>query len=160
MKPGGKRVLLFGYGNPGRLDDGLGPALADAVAGWGLPEVTVDCDYQLMVEDSATVAEDDAVIFADASLSGREPFFFERLEAGGGLGFSSHSMEPAAVLALARDLFGAAPVGYALGVRGYEFDAFGERLSGRAQANLQAALRFLEPLLREPRRLDEDIETN
>ena len=160
MKPGGKRVLLFGYGNPGRLDDGLGPALAAEVADWGLPEVTVDCDYQLMVEDSATVAGHESVIFADASLNGREPFFFERLEAGGGLGFSSHSVEPAAVLALARDLFGASPRGYALGVRGYEFDAFGECLSEGAQANLRAALRFLEPLLRELSRLNEGIETN
>ena len=23
------KVLIIGYGNPGRLDDGLGPALAD-----------------------------------------------------------------------------------------------------------------------------------
>ena len=82
MTLGDKRVLLFGYGNPGRLDDGLGPALAQAVAEWELPEVTVDCDYQLMVEDSATVAGHESVIFADASLTGREPFFFERLEAG------------------------------------------------------------------------------
>lgn len=91
---------------------------------------------------------------------GASRFFFERLEARPALSFSSHSVEPAAVLALAHDLFGASPQGYALGVRGYEFNEFGERLSQRAQANLAEALRFLERILRNPALLNGDIETN
>jgi Ni,Fe-hydrogenase maturation factor len=27
-----KGILVIGYGNPGRLDDGLGPHLADAIS--------------------------------------------------------------------------------------------------------------------------------
>ena len=34
-------MLLLGYGNPGRLDDGLGPALAAQVERLALPGVTV-----------------------------------------------------------------------------------------------------------------------
>ena len=34
------RVLVIGYGNPGRWDDGLGPALAAELGGLGLPNVT------------------------------------------------------------------------------------------------------------------------
>ena len=45
------------------------------------------------------------------------------------------------------ELFGAEPEGYALGIRGYEFDAFGETLSAGARENLTAALRFLLPVL-------------
>ena len=48
-----RKVLLIGYGNPGRLDDGLGPALAAAVEKLAIPGVTVDADYQLNVEDAA-----------------------------------------------------------------------------------------------------------
>jgi len=140
---------VIGYGNPGRLDDGLGPALAERLARRRIPGVTVDADYQLTVEDAAAVAAHGAVVFADASVDGAEPFFFRAVEpAGAGPSFSSHSVEPAEVLGMARALFGARTRGYALGIRGYAFDEFGERLSERAEANLAAALRFLAPRLR------------
>ena len=147
---GKNTVLLIGYGNPGRRDDGLGPALAEAVEKLGLPGVTVDSDYQLIVEDAAAAAEHEVVVFADASVDGAEPFSFERLMPGGGeLGFSSHSVEPEGVLALARDLFGATPKAYVLGIRGYEFNEFGEYLSEKAKHNLDCALRFVQALLKE-----------
>lgn len=141
------KVLVIGYGNLGRLDDGLGPLLAMELEKLELPDVTVDADYQLTVEDAAAVAGHDVVIFADASVSGDEPFFFKRIEPVAALSFSSHSVEPAAVLALAAELFKAEPVGYALGIRGYEFNEFGERLSEPAKANLAAALAFVTGLL-------------
>lgn len=145
---GRPRVLLIGYGNPGRLDDGLGPALAEAVGQMGIPGVTVDADYQLNVEDAAAVAEHEHVIFADAAVSGREPFFFRRVEPAAEGGLGSHTLEPGAVLGLARSVFGARTEGWALGIRGYAFDEFGERLSEQALANLAAAAAFIEPLLR------------
>jgi hydrogenase maturation protease len=144
----GCKVLLIGYGNPGRLDDGLGPALAERFERKGLTGVTVDADYQLLVEDAALVAEHDIVIFADAAVDGREPFSFRRIEAAdGGVGFSSHSLQPPAVVALARTVFGASPRAYALGIRGYAFNEFGERLSERARANLDAAETFLDGVI-------------
>jgi hydrogenase maturation protease len=144
----GCKVLLIGYGNPGRLDDGLGPALAARFEQKRRIGVTVDADYQLLVEDAAAVAEYDVVIFADAAVAGREPFSFRRIEpADGGIEFSSHSLEPAAVMALARDMFGSKARAYALGIRGRAFNEFGERLSQEAQANLEAAETFLEGVI-------------
>lgn len=141
------RTLVIGYGNPGRLDDGLGPALAEALENIGLPDVTVDSDYQLTVEDAALVAQHQTVIFADAAVKGREPFFFRRLEPVSALSFSSHSLDPVNVLALAEEMFGARVAGYALGIRGYEFNEFGERLSPQAQQNLALAVSFLSSIL-------------
>ncbi len=143
------KVLLIGYGNPGRLDDGLGPALAEAIEKKRLDGVTVDSDYQLVVEDAAQAAGYDVVVFADAAVKGREPFSFARIEPQGTeLSFSSHSCEPGAVLAMARDMFNGDPRGYALGIRGYEFNEFGERLSPRARENLEAASSFIEGVIR------------
>jgi hydrogenase maturation protease len=144
-------VLLIGYGNPGRRDDGLGPALAAAVEALGIPGVAVESDYQLTVEDAAAVATHRYVVFADAAMRGPEPFAFTALRPEGEMGFSSHSLEPGAVLALARDLFRAETRGFLLGIRGHRFHAFGEGLSDRARENLAAALRFIVPVLREPR---------
>jgi hydrogenase maturation protease len=151
-----RKVLLIGYGNPGRLDDGLGPALAGEVERLGLAgaavdsdyQLTVDSDYQLTVEDAAAVAEHDVVVFADAALDGPAPFSFERIEPKRTVSFSSHSVEPAAVLGLARDLFGARTPGYCLGIRGYEFNEYRERLSERARANLASAVSFIASVLR------------
>jgi len=151
MNPGGARILLIGYGNPGRLDDGLGPALAAAVERLALPGVTVDADYQLTVEHAASVADNDVVVFADADVVGAEPFSLRRIDPDPEpvVSFSSHSAEPHQILALAHRLFGARTRGYVLAIRGYAFDEFGEGLSDGARANLTAALRFIEPHLRE-----------
>lgn len=145
MKEARAGVLLIGYGNPGRMDDGLGPALAEAVEGLALPGVVADADYQLAVEHAEAIAGCDAVIFADAALSGPEPFSFRRIEPAvrRAMSFTSHSLQPEAVLALARDLFGADAEGHLLAVRGYVFNRFGETLSAGARENLNAAVRFL-----------------
>lgn len=138
------RVLIIGYGNPGRLDDGLGPALAEAFSEKALPGVTVDANYLLTVEDASDISEHDVVVFADAAVKGAEPFFFQEVEPKTLLSFSTHHMEPEAVLGMAYDMFGAKTRGYALGIRGYEFDEFGHRFSKGAQRNLAEAIHFLE----------------
>lgn len=135
------RLLFLCYGNPGRLDDGLGAAFAEA---FEAPEgVDVEADYQLAIEDAEALSRYRQVVFVDAAASGAEPFGFDRVDTGGAmLSFSSHSVSPAALLALAHRLFGAETQGYTLAIRGYEFDDFGERLSAGARRNLRAALDF------------------
>jgi hydrogenase maturation protease len=136
-------VLLLGYGNPGRLDDGLGPALAAQVESLALPGVTVQADYQLCLEDSDAAARHDVVIFADAATSGAEPFSFQRVEPASALGFSTHALQPEAVLGFAWQLFGARTAGYTLGIRGYAFNEYGESLTDQGRANLAAAVAFI-----------------
>jgi hydrogenase maturation protease len=137
------QVLLIGFGNPGRQDDGLGPAMAQAIEQKQLPGVTVDSDYQLTVEDAAEVAKYDTVVFADASVNGAEPFWVKRIHAvESGVEFSTHSIDARSVLALAKRLFGAQPKAYLLGIRGYDYNEFGEVLSPRAKANLVQAIDY------------------
>ena len=143
-------ILIIGYGNPGRLDDGLWPALAAAVEAMAIPGVTVESGYQLSVEDAELAARHTVVIFADAAVNGPAPFAFERIApAPPELEFSSHSLSPAGVLALARDLFDARPEGWALGIRGVAFNDFGERFSPAAQQHLAAATTFIGDRLRD-----------
>ncbi len=149
MSENRRRVVLIGFGNPGRLDDGLGPALAALIERMNLPGVTVESDYQLCLEDAETVSRHDVAIFADADTSGPEPFSFRRLEPARSLTFSTHSLRPAAVLGLARQLFDAQTEGYILGIRGYAFNEYMESLSEPARANLTAAAAFLERICRE-----------
>ena len=142
------RVLLLCYGNPGRLDDGLGATFSRKIEKFELPGVMVEADYQLTVEDAAQIAENDVVVFVDAAVNGQEPFSFQRIEPVPTISFTSHSIEPESLLALAKQLFGGETTGYALGIRGYKFNEFGEVLSAKASRNLKAAVTFLEPVLR------------
>ena len=144
-------ILLLGYGNPGRRDDGLGPALAEQIADRGIPGVTVESDYQLQVEDAPLIAEHEVVIFADATVQGPGPFTLRPVEASGEISFSTHSVSPGALLALARDHFQSKAQGWALALHGQDFDGFGEGLSAAAQANLALAVEFLIPRLSESR---------
>jgi hydrogenase maturation protease len=141
------RVLVVGYGNPGRRDDGLGPAAVEGLEDDDLPGVTVDVDYQLTVEHAAMVAAHDVAILVDAAVDGPEPFRFERLEPGPTETFSTHAVEPSAVAGLAVELFGARTEIWVLAIPGRDFEGFEERLSERATRNLAAARAFLRTVL-------------
>ena len=138
----GARTLLIGYGNPGRGDDGLGPAFAQMMADAGLPLLSVEIDYQLTVDHAQLVAQQDLVVFVDAAMGLGKPFRFEVLDAGAPATLGSHSVTPAAVLTLARDLFGHAPAAFLLGIAGSEFSEVKEGLSETARANLRLAADF------------------
>jgi hydrogenase maturation protease len=143
-----KKILVYGYGNPGRRDDGLGPALVERLEVVHLPGVTTDSNYQLQVEDAAAVSQCDAVIFVDAANAGSVPFSFTGLEPSEETAFTTHSVSPASVLALCRDLYGAHPAAYLLAIRGYEWD-MGEGLTHAAKKNLEEALRFIKRTITE-----------
>lgn len=143
------KYLILGYGNPGRCDDGLGPALAGTLEKFKSAHVAVESNYQLQVEDAALIAEHDVVIFADAAIDGAEPFSFTEIipEQNIDLGFTSHSSSPVMLMTLAHSMFGAVTKGYVLGIRGYRFDKFGEELSDKARNNLVAAINFIQDIL-------------
>jgi hydrogenase maturation protease len=132
-------TLLIGYGNPGRGDDGLGPAFARRIAALHLPGLTVEIDYQLTVDHALMLSGADRVVFADAALDAGEPFYFRTLTGAAAAELGSHAVSPDAALALARLLFGAAPQGFVLGLRGASFGAMAEGLSPMAEASLDAA---------------------
>jgi hydrogenase maturation protease len=140
-------VLLIGYGNPGRRDDGLGPALAAAIDQLGFEWVTAESCYQLAVEHAEQVARHDLAIFADAAVAGPEPFRFDRLDGMIDAAFSTHRVAPETILGLAHTVFHAATDGYVLAIRGYDFDGFGEALSAQARDNLATAVEFLRVAL-------------
>lgn len=135
-------VLLIGYGNPGRGDDGLGPAFSEAISTAGLTGLEVETDYQLVAEHALAVTERDLVVFVDAMMGSEEPFRFGKAAAARPEALGSHSLRPETVLALADTLYGGAPEAYVLGISGYEFGEVREGLSDRAAVNLEAAKAF------------------
>jgi hydrogenase maturation protease len=156
--PAGKRakVLVFGIGNPGRRDDGLGPKLVEKIAGAEFPnslDVSGEFRYQLNVEDALTMKDFDVVVFADASRTGEEPVAMSEVGPAAEIAITTHAMSPASVVALCWELYGHAPRSYLLAIRGYDWDV-GEELSSAAERNLEKALDVLGEFIG---RLDESI---
>jgi hydrogenase maturation protease len=139
-------ILVIGIGNPGRMDDGLGPALVEAVESWNLSGVKTSINYQLNIEDAADVAESDLVIFVDASVKAGEPFDFYRAFPAEKSSFTTHSMEPESILALCLQVYHKEPPAFILGVRGEEFE-LAEGITDRGTENYKQAELFLRELL-------------
>ncbi|MBS0497588.1 MAG: hydrogenase maturation protease [Gammaproteobacteria bacterium] len=138
------KLLLFGYGNPGRGDDGLGPMLAERVSQLQLAGVTCLVDMQLLIEHATDLTDFDQVIFADADMSCREPFEFSVVNAEQDDSYTSHALTPAALLHVYRHIRqNAAPPAFLLRIRGYRFE-LGDTLSAQANNNLAAAIRKIQ----------------
>lgn len=135
-------MILIGYGNPGRGDDGLGPAFSQRLAGRALSELEIDTDYQLVAEHALTISGHEVVVFADAEMGGENPFSFQEIAAGAPEVLGSHSLKPQTVLALCETLYGAKPRAYVLGISGHEFGEVKEGLSEKALKNLDDAEAF------------------
>lgn len=137
-------MLIIGYGNPGRGDDGLGPAFAERIAAEDLPGVTVESAYQLTVEHALQLSSAQHVVFADAVIGGTAPFeLLPVVPAPGDLG--SHSLTPPALLQLTLTLYGTAPPAHVMAIAGQDFGQMHEGLGKAATANLDAAIRgFLD----------------
>jgi hydrogenase maturation protease len=154
----GPAILVIGYGNPGRRDDGLGPGIVAELEREAPPQVTLDSDYQLAIEMAVDLAGADRVIFVDAAEAGPEPFRASRLVPAPGVHFTSHVLGPEAVLAICRESYGRSPEAVLVAVRGYEFE-FAEGLSRKAQGNLRSAFAFITTLIEEWRGRDMAGET-
>ena len=138
----GRDVLLIGYGNPGRGDDGLGPAFAQRVAALNLLGVDVEIDYQLTVEHALMISSAMSVVFADAAIDADAPFYFRPLGAASDSSLGSHHLTPGAALSLSRLLFGTMPMGFVLGLRGSRFGDMSEEISETGLRSLEAAQSF------------------
>ncbi|QQS50190.1 MAG: hydrogenase maturation protease [Bacteroidota bacterium] len=142
-----KKILVYGYGNPGRQDDGLGILLAEHIEDWAKKHqynsVFTDTNYQLNIEDAYDLNQFDIVIYADASLEEVDQFKLEILEPNMNAGFSMHAVSPGYILGLCQSIYESIPKAYLLHIKGYEWE-FMAGLSTQAKENLHKACLFME----------------
>jgi len=154
------KILIYGYGNPGRQDDGLGNAFVDKLQEWvkeeNLKGFEFDSNYQLNIEDAAEVAEHDLVIFADASTEDIEDFILTQVDASTNVTFTTHAASPGYIVKLCRDIYKKIPATYLLHIKGYEWD-FKEGLSEKAIQNLEKSLETMKSKLKKPEKLIHDF---
>jgi hydrogenase maturation protease len=154
--PGLKPLLLIGYGNPLRQDDGLGWRIAMAIEALGLAGLQVLAAQQLTLELAAPIALAEAVVFVDAfygkcaangSAQAIAPLALQPLHhrpqaPDPGPQTWSHQLTPQALLILAGQLYGHQPAALQLLVPA-QWDGHGEGFSPEAAAALPRAMALL-----------------
>jgi hydrogenase maturation protease len=144
------QILIYGYGNPGRQDDGLGYAMVRKLEGWtsenGFSGIEFDSNYQLNIEDAEAISAKDLVIFVDASAEEIEDYILTDVTGETDVSFTTHAASPGYIVKLCSELFSKTPPVKLLHIKGYEWE-FREGLSDQAENNLHKAFIFMKEYL-------------
>lgn len=136
--------LVIGYGNTLRSDDGVGPAIAQIVADWQLPEIVARSVTQLTPELVLEMTEADLVIFVDAGLVAE--LAVQKLVLPDPSETSlGHTCRPEYLLYLTQKLYQHLPSAYLILLPGVNF-AFGETFSREVKAAIPEALKIIKQL--------------
>ena len=146
-----KKTLIYGYGNPGRQDDAIGIMLAEKLEHWagneGYDWISFDSNYQLNIEDAATISDYERVIFADASKEDHiESHLLQALQPSARVEFTMHAVSPAFILHLCQSIYGKLPEAWLLHIRGYEWE-LREGLTIKASQNLENAIKEIKKFI-------------
>ncbi|WP_137146857.1 hydrogenase maturation protease [Mycolicibacterium sp. CR10] len=140
--------LIYGIGNVGRQDDGLGWAFVDWLEAQGhCPNADIQRNYQLLLEDAELISTKRRVLFIDATKDAAvTSFSLERAAPKMDFTFTSHAISIPAIMATCQQCFQRLPEVHVLGIRGFEFElAMG--LTPGAQRNLDDATAHLSSLV-------------
>lgn len=136
--------LIYGIGNDGRQDDGLGWAFIDRLEQiHPRPRAALRRTYQLGLEDADLISRYTRVLFVDATKDvAVESFNLSVPEPRLDFSFTSHALSVPSILATAQQCFDHVPETYVLAIRGYEWE-LRLGLTGPAQQNLTNTVEFL-----------------
>jgi hydrogenase maturation protease len=141
-----KKILVYGYGNPGRQDDGMGVILAEMIEQWakenGYVNIEVETNYQLNIEDSDIISDKDFVLFVDASMEQIEDIIYTKVTPdNSSIEFTMHAVSTSFILDMSNKLYGKSPETYLLHIKGYEWE-LAEGITEKALVNFDKALEF------------------
>jgi hydrogenase maturation protease len=137
-------VIVLGYGNPFRMDDGVGPIGARAIAEWfekSGHEVTTWIGHQLLPEVVLELEGRDLAVFVDATIEEHPDGFaiYEVLPSVATDGLNLHTCTPGWVKHIAMQMSIAMPKMIMVTISGANFD-FGDSLSELCLERLNKAL--------------------
>ncbi len=137
--------LIYGIGNVGRQDDGLGWAFIDWLESESIcPKAELMRHYQLHLEDADMISYKKQVLFVDASkVPDLKTFQLEKVEPIMDFSFTSHAISVESILATCQTCFDYTPDVHFLTIKGYEWE-LQMGLTPEAKQNLEAATTFFK----------------
>ncbi|NBC84037.1 MAG: hydrogenase maturation protease [Bacteroidetes bacterium] len=159
-----KKILIYGYGNPGRQDDGLGNAMIQLLDGWlfefPMPHVQLDSNYQLNIEDATELKGKVLVIFVDASVNENvKQFELIPVQPTAKAEFTMHATSPGYILHLCEQMFNSHPETWLMQIKGLSWE-MKEELTEQAKDNLQEAFEYLKDMIMHPCKLLQEKHTH
>lgn len=144
------RILLIGYGNTLRGDDGAGQQVATAIAKRNLPNLQAIAVHQLLPELAEPLAAAQLAIFVDVyPADAGQGLQIRRLEASlNSERLAGHTADPRSLLALTEQVYGMAPDSWWVLIPAIQFE-FGERISAVAEQGINEALQQIQQLVKE-----------
>ncbi len=147
-------ILVYGYGNPGRQDDALGVEVINELEEWkktvNIPNLSLDANYQLNIEDSAEMQDKSIVVFVDASLEEDvDGFICTQVQPSSKAEFTMHSVSPGFLLDLSQKIYNHNPQTYLIHIKGYEWE-FQQEMTPKAKKNLEKAINFIKQAIYKP----------
>lgn len=139
-------LLVIGFGNTLRGDDGVGPRVAEAVEALHWPGVRTLVCTQLTPELAEPISQVRAVIFVDAAVDAPREVQLRPLLPAETSQLMAHAADPRTMLALARDVFGHVPQAWWLTIPATDL-GFSEHLSATALHGLQRAIELIREFL-------------
>ena len=140
-----RNLLVIGYGNELRADDGVGPRVARAVAALDRPGVRAVAAHQLTPEMAELVHEADAVVFVDARVGAASVEVQAVTPAPGNAGWG-HTSDPRWLMSLTHAVYGHTPPAWLVTIPATDL-GMGEGLSEGATQGMDEALRRVLTLL-------------
>ncbi len=141
-----QNIVMLGIGNVGRQDDGLGWKFLEKIKNSKCFRGEAHYRYQLNVEDADVIKDADRVFVVDAYKGQLENgFIVEPCKPDGSFEFTSHALQPEAVLALCQKLYKKHPKMCKVKIQGFEWE-LKEGLTEQAQQNLTKAIEFFGAL--------------
>lgn len=144
MKP----ILLIGYGNTTRMDDGVGWYIADKIQERFEDEIEVFQADQLSVEMIEDIKDRELLILVDAHISNEDDWIRSgEVEPDSSPGMISHIIKPPNLLAFCESIYHKYPKTYLYSVKGVVFD-FGEELSEQTRKNAEKVIQQITNLVK------------
>lgn len=150
-------MLVIGFGNELRGDDGVGPRVARIVAEWNWPELAGIAVHQLTPELAAEVAKADRVVFVDASVDVDGPVRWRSISAETAPASLGHVVTPRWLLGMAEQMFGHTPEAWFVTIPARNL-GYGEVLSSAAAGDVRTVSRQIADFARRHRQLSEVVD--
>jgi hydrogenase maturation protease len=149
QKPRSGDMLVIGVGNVLRGDDGVGPAVVEAVEALEIRGLRGEAHHQLTPELSVRLGEVAFVVFVDASVKHATGGVVVRELGGqddvGGIGWTGHHLTPEGLLALSMELCGCRPRAWCVEVSVEEF-GWGPGLTAQTRRGVRMAVEAIRVL--------------
>lgn len=139
------RVLIIGYGNPLRCDDGIAWRVAEEIRRTNSTAATL-CVHQLTPELAEDASRAGTIIFIDAARSGAPgEVRCNAVYADRAAQAFSHNLEPDQLLSICQQLYAAKPCGFLVSIGAQCFD-HGETLSSSVTAAIPRAVAMVKQI--------------